>query len=229
MNKKEVTMENNNEVFYWNVYIPMKSLDKLEFEFYRNLYNYRLYCRNMKSKNSEYKSNPKYKELQNILNSSYEKIKNLAGVTKNADGEYDYPNAAYKKRVITNAHGKEETMFLICVNDAHMSKKFKLQDIVFYIPLFAYGNIKSLPVKGSKFEHVSIEENVGGLCRYFKENIKEISQYTQIDTCVELISWLQKFPTVALYEVNFGTILDKKDLEGFIPEVGEGKNIKKGA
>lgn len=229
MNKKEVTMENNNEVFYWNVYIPMKSLDKLEFEFYRNLYNYRLYCRNMKSKNSEYKSTAKYKELQDTLNSSYETIKNLAGVTKNADGEYDYPNVAYKKRVITNAHGKEEVMFFICVNDTHMSKKFKLQDIVFYIPLFAYGNIKSLPVKGSKFEHVSIEENVGGLCRYFKENIKEISQYTQIDTCVELISWLQKFPTVALYEVNFGTILDKKDLEGFIPEVGEGKNIKKGA
>lgn len=223
------TIQNNNEVFYWNVYIPMKSLDKLEFEFYRNLYNYRLYCRNMKSKNSEYKSNPKYKELQNILNSSYEKIKNLAGVEKNADGEYDYPNAAYKKRVIKNSEGKDEVVFFLCVDDTTMNKKFKLQDIIFYIPLFAYGNIKSIPVKGSEYEHVSIEENVGGLCRYFKENIEEISQYTQIGTCVELISWLQQFPTRALYEVNFGTIIDKKDLEGFIPKVGEGKNIKKGA
>lgn len=219
-----------NEMFSWNVYIPMKSLNTLEFNFYKDLYSYRLYCRTMASKNEQYKGTSKYKELQDMVNLSYEKIKNLSGVEKNEDGEYDYPNVAYKKRTVENSQGNKETMFFICVSGTDMIKKFRIEDVVFYIPLFSYGSIKSLPVKGSKFEHVYMEEYVGGLCSYFKEHLNEISKNTNINTCIELVKWIQKFPSSALYEVNFGTSIDKHDLEAFLPKIGhDSVTEKKGA
>ena len=97
---------NEEDIFYFNIFININAMEKLDRNFYKNYYDYRYYCTKQEySKNSKYRPSDKCKQLLDALNNSFELIQNCSGKSINEKGEYDdFPAVAYKKRQVKQTY-----------------------------------------------------------------------------------------------------------------------------
>lgn len=218
-----------NKVFYWNVFVPVTSMNRLEGDFYKKLYEYRYFCtQSEKNKVANFRSTPAFTKMLDSLNLSYEKIKNLAGVEKNDLGEYDYPKVSYKVRKITQ-NNKSSTVLYCCIADTTMNREFTEDDILSFAPLYAPGTLKSVQAKDNIVDVVLLECFVGQILNYFKSNYSNIMDFSDVKSCTKVIQWLDKFPINSISEINFNSLASKILIESFIQTTNEMIEVKKEA
>lgn len=207
--------------FYWNIYIPVNSMTKLEADFYRKLYQYRYYCMNSQRNNiTNYRNTSVCINMLNELNLAYEKIKNLAGVEKNELGEYDYPSVSYKVKKITQNNQSTNVLYC-CIADTTMNKKLNEQDILAFVPLYIAGTIRSTPSSTEVTDVVYIEGLVNNIQKYFIKYYDNMGDTSDIELCKEIIQWMDKFPINSISEINFNSLIGQKSIESYINTIKE--------
>lgn len=209
------------EKFFWNIYIPVNSMTKLEGDFYRKLHQYRYYCMNAQKKNiKDFRSTTECINLLNALNLAYEKIKNLAGVEKNELGEYDYPNVSYKVKNIVYKNTSSNVLYC-CIADTTMNRMLDIDDILEIIPLYIPGTLRSVPSTKSVVDTVYLECLVNNIQKYFIKYYDSIAEMSNIKLCTDIIQWMDKFPANSISEVNFNSIVAQECIETCIKNIKE--------
>lgn len=207
---------NKKDVFYWNIYVPVTSMNKLEGEFYKKLYEYRYFCTKSDKNNvKNYRDTPSFTKMLNELNLAYEKIKNLAGVSKNELGEYDYPRVSYKVKKITQ-NTKTYNVLYCCIADTTMNREIKVDDLLLMVPLYVPGILRSVKNTTSVVDTVYSECLIGQIMNYFKSNYTKISDIADVNLCTKTIQWFDKFPINSISEINFNSIISLIEIEACI-------------
>ena len=209
------------EQFYWNIYIPVNSMTKLEADFYKKLYQYRYYCMNSKKNNiKDFRNSKTCNALLNDLNLAYEKIKNLAGIEKNDLGEYDYPNVSYKVKKFMNNNQSINVLYC-CIADTTMNRKLNIDDILSIVPLYIPGTIRSVPSTKTVTDIVYVEGLLHNIQKYFIKYYESMTDISDMKLCTDLIKWMDKFPTNSISEVNFNSLIGKESIESCIKTIKE--------
>lgn len=207
----------NEDIFYFNIFININAMEKLDRNFYKNYYEYRYYCTKQEySKNSNYRTSDKCKQLLNALNNSFELIKNCSGKSINEKGEYDdFPAVAYKRRQLKQGEGSVESIYA-CVADTKANQKVNLADIFEYLPLYTVGELKSKSLPDNKIELVTIESTVKDILGAFKKYLPVMGEFCNINTCYKIVSTLSDFPSDSIVEINFNSLITKNEIESCI-------------
>ena len=216
----------DKDVFLWNVYVNTDSMESLEAHFYRTYYKYREMCNNAKKKGlKNFRDTKQYIALLEELNSSHEKIHNCVNEEKNAYGEYNYPKVAYKRK-IEKQNGKEVFKIYACVKNSNCSKKISIEHIFNFIPLYLDGIFKAVPstfknnnnIENSNIERVILESPVRDVVYSFKKYSESLKEFCDFNKCHELVSSLSDFPVNSISEIDFNSLMSKKEINSFIEE-----------
>ena len=215
--------------FYWNVYINLESMHRLDADFYRKYYRYKRACLlGNKSGDTNYRTSPQFINILKELNLSYEKIVNCSEIELKENGEYDYPAVAYKRREI-NKNGKKIVSLYACVANTNTNKKIPIGKIFDFMPLYTSGEVSESKSPKGGIPSTKIESTVGDLLNAFKLYLPVMGDFCYVETCSKLITSLCDFPINSITEVNFNSLIDKEEISLYINEFLENINFKKEA
>lgn len=201
------------EKFLWNVYVDVRSMNRLDADFYKKYYQYRYFCKSRENAGDEnYRKSPQFIKMLDELNFSFEKISNCAGKEKNLNGEYDYPQVAYKSRIVTK-EGKKVKVLYACVADTTANKKIPLHDIFEFLPLFSVGTMKVTNSEKSIIDCVTIESTILEVVECFKKYLPKMGEFCNVEKCSKLVSSLCVFPGDAISEINFNSLISKEEID----------------
>lgn len=201
------------EKFFWNIYVDLKSMNRLDADFYKKYYQYRYFCRSRENAGDKsYRKSPQFIKMLDELNYSFEKISNCAGKEKDSNGEYDYPHVAYKSRIITK-EGKKVKAIYACIADTTANKKIPITDIFDFLPLFSVGTMKVTNSEEDKIDCVTVESTVLEVVECFKKYLPVMGEFCNVDTCSKLVSSLCVFPGDSISEINFNSLISKSEID----------------
>ena len=212
---------NNNDYIYWNIYISVESMTKLERDFYVKLYNYRFFCREKEQANNlSYRDTLEYKKILNSLNFAYEKAFDLRGADKNEFGEYEYPKVAYKAKRV-NVNGTSKTILYACVADTETNRKFPIEEVIPCLYLYSLGTVRNIKASNSEFECVLIESTVSSIISLFKQHHKELGRFCALQSCIDIVQWLDKYPLNSISELNLNSLVSRTEVDSCLKDFND--------
>ena len=209
-----------NDCFFWNIYIPINSMERLDKNFYKKLQEYKsCVAAKIKEKDKTFFKSDIFYKLREELNLAYEKCTDLSNVSKNNDGEYPYPPCDFKS-ITQTVDGKSKTINYVCIATPKYDLVKKIEAGKFFnlSPFYSVGEQTEDIKKKDDFSKVYLNSTVKDIISVAREHTDTLKKHSPYNYCIEMLEWICKYPSNSLSIINFNYIYSKEDINYALDE-----------